>query len=257
MLARSGPLPTGRGWAFEVKLDGFRCLVDTYEGFRARSRRGWNMTALLPELEALPEDLQLDGELVAFDERGHPDFHRLGRRMLHGDSRIRIHYLAFDLLGERGRSLVGRRYADRRARLEELALEGPSLRTVPAFADGRALYDEVVERGLEGVVAKRLRDVYRPGERGWVKRKNPAGPRFEEEREDRVCQRLQAEAADEGTEPNDCVSLVARLRDRENRAELKSHSRSASDLSRRRHKAETENRCAGNVKADADCKKIV
>jgi ATP-dependent DNA ligase len=62
MLARSGPLPAGSGWRFEPKLDGYRCLVCTHGRFRARSRRGWNMTALLPELErALPPDVQLDG----------------------------------------------------------------------------------------------------------------------------------------------------------------------------------------------------
>lgn len=55
MLARSGPLPTGRGWLYEPKLDGFRCLVCTHGRFRTRSRRGWDMTNLLPELgQTLP-----------------------------------------------------------------------------------------------------------------------------------------------------------------------------------------------------------
>jgi hypothetical protein len=63
MLARSGPQPATAGWAFEVKWDGFRCLVD---GLRAVSRRRWNMTALLPELAGLPSGLTLDGELVVF-----------------------------------------------------------------------------------------------------------------------------------------------------------------------------------------------
>jgi bifunctional non-homologous end joining protein LigD len=80
-----GLIPSGRGWRFEPKLDGFRCLVCTHAGFRARLRRGWNMTPLLPELaDAVPADVQLDGELVALDADGRPDFHRLGDRMLHG-----------------------------------------------------------------------------------------------------------------------------------------------------------------------------
>lgn len=45
MLARSGPLPAGRAWASEPKLNGYRCLIDTHDGFRARSRRGWNIDA--------------------------------------------------------------------------------------------------------------------------------------------------------------------------------------------------------------------
>ena len=66
MLARSDAIPRGRGWIFEPKLDGFRCLVCTHGGFRARSRRGWNMAPLLPELAgALPTDVQFDGEALS------------------------------------------------------------------------------------------------------------------------------------------------------------------------------------------------
>ena len=74
LIARSGPIPRARGWTFEPKLDGFRCLVCTHAGtFRARPRRGWNMTPLMPELAAaLPADAQLDGELVALDVEGRP-----------------------------------------------------------------------------------------------------------------------------------------------------------------------------------------
>ena len=50
MLARAGPLPDGPEWRFELKLDGFRAIVSTTGGLRVRSRRGWNMTALVPEL---------------------------------------------------------------------------------------------------------------------------------------------------------------------------------------------------------------
>src|SRR5262249_21377644 len=81
MLARAGPLPTGNGWRFEPPLDGFRCLVWTHGGrFRAKSRRGWDMTTKLPELAlSLRPDVQLDGELIAWNDEGLPDFHRLGR----------------------------------------------------------------------------------------------------------------------------------------------------------------------------------
>jgi bifunctional non-homologous end joining protein LigD len=73
-LARSGPVPAGRGWRFEPKLDGFRCLTCTHGGrFRAVSRRGWDMSGLLPWLgRLLPPDVQLDGELVAYDRDGRP-----------------------------------------------------------------------------------------------------------------------------------------------------------------------------------------
>ena len=62
MLARSGPLPTGSEWAFEPKWDGFRAIVSTENGLRVRSRWGWNMTTLLPELAGLPVKGVFDGE---------------------------------------------------------------------------------------------------------------------------------------------------------------------------------------------------
>jgi bifunctional non-homologous end joining protein LigD len=72
MLSRPGPLPKGPGWSFEVKWDGFRALISTVDGFRVRSRRGWNMTPALPELGRLPAGLVLDGELIAFNEQATP-----------------------------------------------------------------------------------------------------------------------------------------------------------------------------------------
>jgi bifunctional non-homologous end joining protein LigD len=125
MLARSGPIPNGPGWVFEPKLDGYRCLVCTHGRFRARSRRGWGMTALLPELkEALPPNVQLDGELVAFDDLGRPDFHLLGERMLQRRSRVPVTFMAFDLLARDGESLTAEPYRERRGQLETLELAG-------------------------------------------------------------------------------------------------------------------------------------
>jgi ATP-dependent DNA ligase len=68
MLAKPGPIPVTRGWLFEPQLDGFRCLACTHGRLRVRSRRGWDMTPLLPELQSLPENVQLDGEIDALDE---------------------------------------------------------------------------------------------------------------------------------------------------------------------------------------------
>jgi bifunctional non-homologous end joining protein LigD len=182
MLARSGPLPEGTGWRFEPKLDGYRCLVCTHGRFRVRSRRGWNMAPRLPELEeALPANVQLDGELVAFDADGKPDFHRLSEWMLHGRDGISVTYKVFDVLAFDGESTTHEPYRARRQLLEALSFDGARARVVPTFPDGEALFAAVCEWGLEGVVAKRERDVYRPGERLWVKTKNRAAPRFAEE----------------------------------------------------------------------------
>ena len=67
--------------------------------------------------------------------------------------------------------------------LQELRLDGPSWTTSETFEDGLALFDTVCSFGLEGVVAKRLSSRYRPGQRGWIKTKNPNYWRRDAERE--------------------------------------------------------------------------
>ena len=174
MLSRTGEIPSGAGWSFEVKWDGFRALVSTENGLKVRSRRGWNMTAAVPELAELPAGPVLDGELVAFNDDGDPHFPLLSRRVLHGDRGIPVRLMVFDVLAIDGDSLLTHTYAQRRARLEALELEGAAWSTPDSFDDGEALYAAVCERGLEGVVAKPLRSLYRPGKRSWIKTKNPA-----------------------------------------------------------------------------------
>src|SRR2546421_10594945 len=98
MLARSAPLPTRPGWSYEPKWDGFRAIVRTGDGYAVRSRRGWLMTELLPELAALPIRGVFDGELVAFGNDGKPSFDRLCRRLLQRDPRVPVALGVFDLL---------------------------------------------------------------------------------------------------------------------------------------------------------------
>ena len=172
MLSRPGPIPTGEGWTYEVKWDGFRALVSTVDGLRVRSRRGWNMTQLLPELRSLPAGLVLDGELVAF-KNGVPHFPLLSRRLLNGDRSIPVSFIAFDLLHVDGRDLMRSPHRVRRRALESLALNEGFCVIPEAFADGHELYMAVCEHGLEGIVAKRSASTYRPGQRGWVKVKKP------------------------------------------------------------------------------------
>jgi bifunctional non-homologous end joining protein LigD len=181
MLSAPGEVPRGQGWAFEVKWDGFRALVSTESGVRVRSRRGWDMTPKLRELESLPPGLVLDCEVVAFNDAGDPDWPLLCRRVLHGESAIPIQLMIFDLLAVHGECLLGQPYERRRTRLEGLHLHGPAWMTPDTFDDGAALYAGVCERVLEGIVAKPLRSTYRPGKRRWIKIKNPAYWRRESE----------------------------------------------------------------------------
>ena len=127
-------------------------------------------------------NVQLDGEIVALDDAGRPDFHRLSARMLHGKDGIAVRYFVFDVLACEGGATTHLPYEERRQLLEALEIDGPHWQTVATFDDGRALFTVVCDSGLEGVVAKRLRDPYLEGGRLWVKTKNRATARFAEER---------------------------------------------------------------------------
>jgi bifunctional non-homologous end joining protein LigD len=173
MLLRPGGIPSGGGWAFELKLDGFRAIVCTEDGLRVRSRRGWNMTSRLPELAAMPPGLVLDGELVAFNGDGAPHWPLLCERVLHGNRSIPITFVAFDLLAVDGHDVMTNPWEQRRALLEGIWVDSPVARLADVFDDGNVLFDAVVQHGVEGIVAKRLTGSYRPGYRGWIKVKNP------------------------------------------------------------------------------------
>jgi len=102
--------------------------------------------------------------------------------MLHGDPSIPVTFMAFDVLALNGEPTLRVPYVERHALLEEILLgDANGVEVLESFDDGQALGDAVVERGLEGVVAKREREPYRPGGRLWVKTKNRATARFQEE----------------------------------------------------------------------------
>jgi bifunctional non-homologous end joining protein LigD len=186
MLARSGPLATRGRFSYEVKWDGFRAMLSTEGPLRIRSRRGWDMTPFLPELASFPTFGTFDGELVAFDNDGSPDFPLICERMLMRRQHVPITYVIFDVLSLEGTSLLGVPYAERRAQLEALNMNGPYWRTPEAFDDGEALFEAVCQAELEGIVAKRSEGLYRPGQRGWIKIKNRDYWRYELERESAI-----------------------------------------------------------------------
>ncbi len=190
MLARLSPRPpAGDDWAFELKWDGVRAIAYADRGeVRVAGRRGEDATPRYPELAAAGDALAghravFDGEVVAFDEQGRPSFQLLQRRMGLADTgriaqRTRespVTYVVFDLLWLDGRELFNHPYEERRDLLGELGLDAPSWQAPRHhLGDGAALLDLVRERRLEGIVAKRLGSVYRPGRRtsDWLKTPN-------------------------------------------------------------------------------------
>jgi bifunctional non-homologous end joining protein LigD len=176
-------------WGYEIKWDGIRALA-FLDGGRVRliNRNGRDTTKQYPELrelgkEAGPQEMILDGEIVAFDENGRPSFERLQSRMhLASDSAVRRRmrdiptaYMIFDLLFLDGHSTMGLPYEERRKLLEDLELDGPTWRT-PSYhrGDGAGLLAATRQNGIEGVIAKKLDSAYEPGRRNncWLKIKN-------------------------------------------------------------------------------------
>jgi ATP-dependent DNA ligase len=180
-------------YCFEIKYDGVRALAAVDEmGWRLWGRKRANYTTRYPELDVLrrlPAGTLVDGELVAFDAGGRPDLRRLLRRHALTDSwRIRrarhwcpVRYVLFDLLFHRGRCLMRVPLIRRRELLAEVCerLDGVVVFSPAVIGAGTALFQAAVAAGHEGVVAKQLMSLYRPGKRSltWKKIKPPTGKR--------------------------------------------------------------------------------
>jgi bifunctional non-homologous end joining protein LigD len=96
---------------------------------------------------------------------------------------VPLTYIVFHFLQVDGEDVTHEPFRERRLRLEQLELHGTAWTTSPSFEDGNALWSAVCQRGLEGVVAKKLTSRYLRGQRGWVKVENPRYWRRDAERE--------------------------------------------------------------------------
>jgi len=164
-------------WWFEVKWDGYRAIVGSEDGhIRARSRRGLDLLSPFPEVGRLdlPDGVVLDTEIVAFDDHGVPSFSLLQRRTGFGGAgtgaRIGVNLVVFDVLFH-GADVTALAYEERRDILTHLALAPPIVVPEPTPTSGTSLFVAVKDRGMEGIVAKRLGSRYQPGRRtdDWLK----------------------------------------------------------------------------------------
>jgi len=189
MLATAGgPADLGDDWVHEMKWDGIRAVAVVRDGaVTFTSRNGNDLTPSYPELAVLAEqvtgDAVLDGEIVAVDERGRPDFGLLQTRMgLTRERDVRraqrqapVRYLLFDVPAAEGRSLVHEPWTERRAVLERVVDPGGPIDVPPVFeGDLDAALATSRRLRLEGVVAKRPDSTYVAGRRSraWVKLKH-------------------------------------------------------------------------------------
>lgn len=199
MLATAGDhVPTGQSWSHEVKWDGMRLLADTSAGSthltsRLTSRNDNDVSAGWPDVAASPlgdRDLLVDGEVIALNSAGVPDFRTLQERMHVRNARsvarlvhtVPVTFMVFDLLRLDGRDLTREPLEARRALLAEVLGEVPAevpgevpdraaWQVSPSYDDGAMLHEVTLAQGLEGIVSKQLASPYRFGERSrdWLK----------------------------------------------------------------------------------------
>jgi bifunctional non-homologous end joining protein LigD len=172
------------GWVHEIKFDGYRVQLRVENGKPVlRTRKGLDWTAKFAAIAKASKDLPdciIDGEIVALDHNGAPDFAAL-QAALSDDKTDQLIFFVFDLLFADGQDLRGLPLSDRKTRLQEILSKGadssPLLRYVEHFeTGGDAVLKSACQMSLEGIVSKRLDAPYTSGKgENWTKSKCRAG----------------------------------------------------------------------------------
>lgn len=176
--------PGDEGWCHEIKFDGYRVQLRVEDGEATlKTRKGLDWTgkfaSIAEEAAALP-DVMIDGEIVALDHNGAPNFSSLQAALSDGKTDDLI-FFAFDLLFAEGQDYrrlpLGERKAQLKKLLEARKRKSTQIRYVEHFeSGGDAVLQSACKLELEGVVSKKLNAPYRSGRtESWVKSKCRAG----------------------------------------------------------------------------------
>jgi bifunctional non-homologous end joining protein LigD len=173
--------PLGPGWAHEIKFDGYRMQLRIEAGLASlTSRKGLDWSGKFPDIVAsaagLPDGM-LDGEIVALDHSGSPDFAAL-QAAIADKKTAELVFFAFDYLFAGNEDLRNLPLAERKTRLHNVLAGGPrNIRFVEHFmAAGDAVLLSACRMHLEGIVSKRLDSPYQSGRAdSWTKSKCRAG----------------------------------------------------------------------------------
>jgi bifunctional non-homologous end joining protein LigD len=183
MLARPAEAPfSSADWIFEVKWDGIRAISYVKDGLSVRSRNQKELIDNFPELSELidlTQDTVLDGEIVVMKD-GKPDFQTIIQRMQNikpGDIKYMsikfpATYIIFDILEKDGKELLDIPLMERKRILKNSVKEGKSaVISLSVEETGDAYFRAVLEKGLEGIMAKKKQSSYEPGKRSsnWLK----------------------------------------------------------------------------------------
>jgi bifunctional non-homologous end joining protein LigD len=175
-------VPAGNGWKHEIKFDGYRALVAAAGGeVRVYTRKGLDWTDKFAPLAERFRQLDLppcliDGEVVAYDAGGNPDFSALQTVLKRGHGAQKdsdkLSYHAFDLLEAGGKDLAGLTNIERKERLEALLAEAqPPIHVADhVIGAGEKLFAAMCAAGQEGIISKTIDGRYRSARtRNWVK----------------------------------------------------------------------------------------
>jgi bifunctional non-homologous end joining protein LigD len=169
--------PKGAGWAHEIKFDGYRMQMRTAGGASTLlTRKGLDWSDRFPAIVsagAKLADSLIDGEVVALDHTGAPDFAALQAAIAEGKTKDLI-FFVFDMLFDGAEDLRDLPLTERKARLKALVEGAPAnIRYVDHFTNaGEAVLESACRMDLEGIVSKKLDAAYRSGRgEAWIKSK--------------------------------------------------------------------------------------
>ncbi|MFS0574843.1 DNA ligase D [Sporosarcina sp. 179-K 3D1 HS] len=204
LLTTSETIPVGKGWTYEAKYDGFRCiLIWETNGVTLLSRNGNVLNKIFPELVdfckenhdrlALHLPLTLDGELVHLVNSFKSDFSIVQTRGRMRNEQVinkhmkdfPCHYIVFDLLKYKGIEQTNFSLQKRRTIMKKLFANagvldavqpdtGNLIQLIESFEDPHPLWEKITENQGEGIVAKKSSSVWNGGSRSphWIKVKN-------------------------------------------------------------------------------------
>jgi DNA ligase D-like protein (predicted ligase) len=189
MLLQNGSLQhlVKKDFIYEAKLDGIRALYQK-EGSAVKiiNRKEKDITGKYPDLMR-PQSIKatncvLDGEIIVNNEADIPDFHLLMKRdqlksfgsIVEATYRLPAVFMAFDILEKDGLDLRNLPLLERKEILQQVVSESENIKLMPYTTDGIALWDTIMSKQMEGVVAKKADTTYSAGKRTdyWLKIKN-------------------------------------------------------------------------------------
>jgi bifunctional non-homologous end joining protein LigD len=181
MLATLTDKPFDReDWIYEIKWDGYRAISYLSNGkvnLLSRKMLSFNekFPVIVDALKAWKIKAVVDGEIVAIDDAGNPDFQALQNYLKDG-RKARLVYYVFDLIWYNGKDLTDLPLIERKKILQQILPEDDR---VIYFSDhitgkGTDFYNVATGKGLEGIMAKKADSTYSPDSRSgsWLKIKN-------------------------------------------------------------------------------------